>query len=71
MCRRVGVVIDPEESTCPPKGVLNDIIIEWFYNQHTIRMERKNEQVAAHREYTRDHGLPKPMEEPQSSKLDE
>lgn len=63
--RQVGVEIDSDEPTCPLKGALNNIIFEQFHNKHLIRVRERNEQVVQHREYTRDDGLPKPMEEPQ------
>ncbi|KAK5838984.1 hypothetical protein PVK06_007735 [Gossypium arboreum] len=63
--RRVDIKIDLEEPTYPSKGVLNDVLFEQFYNQQASRVDERNEQVAVHREYTRDHELPEPIKKPQ------
>lgn len=65
MCRQAGAEIDLDKSGCPLKGVLNDIIFEQLHNKHLIRVRGRNEQVVQHREYTQDHGLPKPIKKPQ------
>ncbi|KAH1114760.1 hypothetical protein J1N35_008138 [Gossypium stocksii] len=49
MWMQTDTTIDPEEPTCQPKGILNDVINAWFDNQHTDRVEQRNEEVVAHR----------------------
>lgn len=57
MYQRAGVEIDPKELTSTQKVVLNNLIYERFCNTQSGRVERRNEQVATHQEYSRDYGL--------------
>ncbi|PPD94758.1 hypothetical protein GOBAR_DD08218 [Gossypium barbadense] len=65
MYKKVGVAIDLEEPTSPPNCVLSNTIYEQFCNHQVGQVERENELVVTHKEYSRDHVLPKLIEEPQ------
>ncbi|KAH1039480.1 hypothetical protein J1N35_041223 [Gossypium stocksii] len=64
-----SVKIDLEDLTYPPKGNLSDAISKNFYSKHSSQVEEQCESVVPHREYTRNHGLWEPIEEPNRCRL--